>query len=83
MFQSAAITNYLQDFTTISTSLTMPVLVLIGHDDYVVGPDHYKSFHFPHQQVIVLSGKHFVLIENPKETNQAIRSFVHKLPRKD
>ena len=61
----------------------MPVLVLIGHDDYVVGPNHYKSSHFPHQQVIVLSGKHFVLIENPKETNQAIRSFVHKLPRKD
>ena len=82
LFQSAAITDYLQDFAATSTSLEMPVLVLSGREDYVVGPDHYKSFHFPHQQVVVLPGKHFVLVENPKETTQAIKAFVRKLPRK-
>ena len=58
----------------------MPVLVLIGHDDYVVGPDYYKSFHFPHQQVIVLSGKHLVLIENPKRPTKPFEVLCTNCP---
>lgn len=82
LFQSGAITGYLQDFAVASASLNMPVLVLSGREDYVTGPDHYKSFRFPHQQVVVLPGKHVGMIENPKETNRAIKAFVQKLPRK-
>lgn len=81
LFQSGAITGYLQDFAAASASLNMPVLVLTGREDYVVGPNHYKSFRFPHQQVVVLPGKHVGMVENPKETNAAIKAFVQKLPR--
>lgn len=73
--QSAAIADYVQDFTPKSAKLLMPVLVVTGRDDYVVGPDQYKSFRFPRQQVITLPGKHFTFLENPKEFNQALTSF--------
>ena len=51
------------------------MLVVTGRDDYVVGPDQYKSFRFPHQQVITLPGKHFIFLENPKEFNHALTRF--------
>ncbi|WP_078010824.1 alpha/beta fold hydrolase [Hymenobacter sp. CRA2] len=74
--------EYLQDFTPASASLRMPVLVISGKDDYVTGPEHYKSFRFPNQQVVVLPGKHYPFLENPREFQQAVAAFVRKLPRK-
>jgi proline iminopeptidase len=80
--QSAAITDYVQNFTPKSAKLLMPVLVVTGRDDYVVGPDQYKFFRFPHQQVISLPGKHFTFLENPKEFNQALTRFAAGLASK-
>jgi proline iminopeptidase len=80
--QSAAITDYVQDFTPKSAKLLMPVLVVTGRDDYVVGPDQYKFFRFPHQQVISLPSKHFTFLENPKEFNQALTRFAAGLASK-
>ncbi|GAB2944330.1 alpha/beta hydrolase [Hymenobacter coalescens] len=74
--------EYLQDFTPASAGLRMPVLVLSGKDDYVTGPEHYKSFRFPQQQVVQLPGKHYPFQENPAEFQQAVTAFVRKLPRK-
>ncbi|MCC3156232.1 alpha/beta hydrolase [Hymenobacter sp. 15J16-1T3B] len=74
--------EYLQDFTAASAQLKMPVLVVSGREDYVTGPDHYKSFRFPNQQAVVLPGKHYPFQESPKEFQQAVSSFVRKLPRK-
>ncbi|KAA9333000.1 alpha/beta hydrolase [Hymenobacter busanensis] len=74
--------EYLGDFTPASAKLTMPVLVLTGREDYVTGPEHYKTFRFPNQQAVVLPGKHYPFLENPKEFNQAVAGFVRKLPRK-
>jgi proline iminopeptidase len=80
--QSAAIADYVQDFTPKSAKLLMPVLVVTGREDYVVGPDQYKSFRFPHQQVVILPGKHFTFLENPKEFNQALTRFAAGLATK-
>jgi proline iminopeptidase len=77
--QSAAIADYVQDFTPQSAKLRMPVLVVTGREDYVVGPDQYKSFRFPHQQVVILPGKHFTFLENPQEFNQALTRFAVEL----
>lgn len=74
--------EYVQDFTAASAKLTMPVLVLSGREDYVTGPEHYKSFRFPNQQVVVLPGRHYPFQENAKEFQQAVAVFVRKLPRK-
>jgi proline iminopeptidase len=80
--QSAAIADYVQDLTPKSAQLRMPVLVVTGREDYVVGPDQYKSFRFPHQEVVVLPGKHFTFLENPKEFNQALARFAAGLAAK-
>lgn len=74
--------EYVQDFTAASAKLTMPVLVLSGREDYVTGPEHYKSFRFPNQQAVVLPGRHYPFQENAKEFQQAVTAFVRKLPRK-
>jgi proline iminopeptidase len=74
--------EYLQDLTAAAATVRVPVLVLTGKDDYVTGPEHYKSFRFPQQQVVVLPGKHYPFQENPKEFQQAVAAFVRKLPRK-
>ena len=80
--QSAAIMDYAQDFTPASAKLLMPVLIVTGQDDYVVGPDQYKSFRFPHQQVVVVAGKHFAMLENSKAFDEALTHFAHQLTLK-
>ncbi|WP_303311815.1 alpha/beta fold hydrolase [Hymenobacter sp. BT730] len=74
--------RYVQDFTPATASLTMPVLVLTGQRDYMTGPEHYKSFQFPQQRVVILPGRHTPFLDNPKEFNQAVQGFVRKLPRR-
>ncbi|TGE26757.1 alpha/beta fold hydrolase [Hymenobacter metallicola] len=82
IFQGPAIQTYTQDMTPATATLKMPVLVISGRDDYMVGPDHYKSFHFPNQQNVVVPGKHYALLESPTEFKQAVAAFAKKLPRK-
>ncbi|UOQ54006.1 alpha/beta fold hydrolase [Hymenobacter cellulosivorans] len=82
LFQGPAIQGYVQDMTPATAALKMPVLVVSGRDDYMVGPDHYKSFRFPNQQAVVVPGRHYALIESPAEFNQALITFIKKLPRK-
>ncbi|UOQ73286.1 alpha/beta fold hydrolase [Hymenobacter cellulosilyticus] len=82
LFQGPAIQGYVQDMTPGTAALKMPVLVIAGRDDYMVGPDHHKSFRFPSLQVVEVPGKHYSLLENPTEVKQALAAFVKKLPRK-
>jgi proline iminopeptidase len=72
--------DYGQDFAPATAGLTMPVLVLAGHDDYTAGPRAYRDFRFPRQQVVVLPGLHNLLQEQPAATTQAVRTFVAALP---
>jgi proline iminopeptidase len=78
LYQPGVIDGYLQDFTTTSGQLTMPVLVLPGQQDKVTGPAHHQSFRFPKQQVVVMPGGHYSFFENPREFAQALAAFNRK-----
>ena len=80
LYTPGVIDGYLEDFTTASRRLTMPVLVLPGQADDVTGPQ-YQSFHFPHQRVVLIPGKHYALLENPREVSTALAAFARELPR--
>lgn len=80
LYEPGVIDGYLEDFTATSSRLTMPVLVLPGQADDVTGPQ-YQSFHFPHQRVVLIPGKHYALLENPREVSTALAAFAHQLPR--
>ncbi|OGX83320.1 alpha/beta fold hydrolase [Hymenobacter coccineus] len=72
--------EYGQDYAPATAALAMPVLVLAGHDDYTAGPRHYRTFRFPHQQVVVLPGRHNSLTEQPAAAQRAVRTFASALP---
>ncbi|MFD2722101.1 alpha/beta fold hydrolase [Hymenobacter monticola] len=78
LYRPGVINGYLEDFTAATPRLTMPVLVLPGQSDDVTGPQH-QSFRFPHQRVLPLPGKHFVLLENQQGVSQALATFSRQL----
>lgn len=79
VFQSGAIGTYVADMTPATANLTMPVLVISGKEDYLVGVDQYKKFRFPDETVVVVPGRHFSMIEQPREVNSALGQFAQKL----
>ncbi len=79
MFQQPG--AYLLDYTPATAALTMPVLVLTGQQDYLTGPDHYRSFRFPHQTNVVLPGRHTPFVDDLPAMSTAIHGFVRRLPR--
>ncbi|WP_288380622.1 alpha/beta fold hydrolase [uncultured Massilia sp.] len=81
LFSSGAIAAYLEDLAPATAALGMPVLVVSGKEDYVVGPEHYKTFRFPKQQVLLVPGRHFSMIEQPAEVDKALAGFAASLPR--
>ena len=80
LYSPGVIDGYLEDFTAATPRLLMPVLVLPGQADDVTGPQH-QAFRFPHQQVVMMPGRHNALLENPQETGAALADFAHRLPR--
>lgn len=81
LFQSPAIVAYVEDVTPASAALTMPVLVISGKDDHMIGPDHHKAFRFPNQKVVLVPGKHFSMIEQPAEVGTALEAFAAMLTK--
>jgi len=79
LFSSGAIANYLEDMAPGTAGLTMPVLVVSGKEDHVSGVDHYKSFRFPRQQVVLVPGRHFSMLEQPAEVSKALDRFAAAL----
>lgn len=81
LFSSGAIAGYLEDLTPATAALSMPVLVVSGREDHVVGPAHYQSFRFPRQQVVTVPGRHFSMIEQAAEVDLALAGFAVALPK--
>ncbi|MEJ7804878.1 MAG: alpha/beta hydrolase [Telluria sp.] len=79
VFQSGAITTYVDDWTPATAALTMPVLVISGKEDHLVGAEHYKAFRFPQQQVVLVPGRHFSMVEHPDEVGKALAGFAARL----
>ena len=80
LYAPGVIDGYLEDFTAATPRLLMPVLVLPGQADDVTGPQH-QAFRFPHQQVVLMPGRHNALLENPQEIGAALAAFARRLPR--
>ena len=80
-YAPGVIDGYLEDLAVASSRLAMPVLVLPGQADNVTGPQ-YQSFHFQHQRVVLMPGKHYFLLKNPREVSQALAAFVRQLPHR-
>jgi proline iminopeptidase len=68
--------EYWNDFTPLTSSIKCPVLVVTGDKDYAIGPDHYKSFHFPHQTIIHYIGGHASFQEEPQWYAEKIMAFI-------
>ena len=80
LYSPGVIDGYLEDFTAATPRLLMPVLVLPGQADDVTGPQH-QAFRFPHQQVVVMPGRHNALFESPQEVRTALAGFSRRLAR--
>ncbi|MCA1855062.1 alpha/beta hydrolase [Massilia oculi] len=79
LFASGAIAGYAHDMAPATAGLAMPVLVISGKEDHVSGAEHYRSFRFPRQQVVLVPGRHFSMIEQPAEVGRALDGFAASL----
>ncbi len=67
---------YFSDFTKETSAVNVPVLVISGTKDNNIGPDHYKLFRFPNQQVKIIDGGHVLYFEKNDAFKKAIFDFV-------
>jgi proline iminopeptidase len=70
------IPDYLRDFTKATANVNVPVLVITGTADHNIGPDHYKLFRFPNQQVKIIKGGHVLYYENNDAFANAVFGFI-------
>ena len=73
------VADYWKDFTPLTTAIKCPVFVMTGNKDYAIGPDHYKSFHFPHQTVVHYIGGHAPFQEEPQWYSEKIINYITKI----
>ncbi|MEX6690235.1 alpha/beta hydrolase [Danxiaibacter flavus] len=71
-----AMPGYFGDFTKATSGVNVPVLVISGTRDHNIGPDHYKLFKFPNQQIKIIEGGHVLYYENNAVFKKAIFDFV-------
>lgn len=67
---------YFTDFSLLTRSVKMPVLVITGDQDNAIGPDHYLSFHFPFATIVHYIGGHFPFQEEPQWFAEHISRFL-------
>jgi proline iminopeptidase len=69
--------KYYADYTLITHSINIPVLVITGETDYAGGIDHYRSFRFPKQTVKALPGGHLPYYDQTDLFVRTINDFVN------
>ncbi|WP_121353875.1 alpha/beta fold hydrolase [Flavisolibacter nicotianae] len=74
--QCWSIPAYWKDYTPQTARIKCPVFVMTGDQDYAIGPDHYKSFRFPHQTVVHYIGGHAPFQEEPQWYAEKILAFL-------
>ncbi|MDW9380416.1 alpha/beta hydrolase [Chryseobacterium sp. JV558] len=68
--------EYYVDYAPITKDIHVPVLIITGKKDKAVGTQHYKTFQFPNQKVVVIDGGHLLYYEKNKEFVTAVTHFV-------
>lgn len=71
--------EYGEDFRPLTSAIKVPVLYLYGRQDYAVGPDHYKTLHFPNAVVLGADCGHIVFLEEPAVFAEALDKFCQLL----
>ena len=71
--------EYGEDFRSLTSAIKVPVLYLYGRQDYAVGPDHYKTLHFPNAIVLGADCGHMVFLEEPAVFVEALDKFCQLL----
>ena len=71
--------EYFKNYFNLTKEITVPVLVITGDEDYVVGPNHYKNFMFPNKKVKIMKGKHMLYLENNEEFKLVVKEFIESL----
>ena len=71
--------EYGEDFRPLTSAIKVPVLYLYGRQDYAVGPDHYKTLHFPNAVVLGADCGHMVFLEEPAVFAEALDKFCQLL----
>ena len=67
---------YFSDFTKETVSIKVPTLIISGTKDNNIGPEHYKLFKFPNQEVKIIKGGHILYYEQNKEFKDTVEAFV-------
>lgn len=70
---------YFNDFTKETASIKVPTLIISGTKDNNIGPEHYRLFKFPNQEVKIINGGHILYYEQNKEFKNTIQKFVQKV----
>jgi proline iminopeptidase len=68
--------DYWKDYSPHTARIACPVLVMTGDRDYAIGPDHFKSFRFPHQTIVHYIGGHAPFQEEPQWFSEKILAFL-------
>lgn len=67
--------EYFKDYYPLTATIKAPALIINGTKDHAVGPDHYKLYKFPNQQVVQINGGHMLYYENNKAFTDAVWRF--------
>ncbi|KAF2336522.1 alpha/beta fold hydrolase [Flavobacterium daemonense] len=70
---------YFGDFTKETALIKVPTLIISGTKDNNIGPDHYRSFKFPNQEVKIINGGHILYYEKNQEFKNAVQGFVQRV----
>ena len=70
---------YFSDFTKETASIKIPTLIISGTKDNNIGPEHYRLFKFPNQEVKIINGGHILYYEQNKEFKNIVEKFVQKV----
>jgi len=68
--------EYHKDFTNLTKTIELPVLIITGKKDYAIGVNHYKAFLFPNKKVVKINGGHVLYYEQNKDFANAVFSFI-------
>ena len=79
-FGSAAlrIKDYSKNFRPATKDIRMPVLFFYGKQDWMIGPTHYQSVHFPNAIMWASEVGHVASLENKADLQLAISSYKNK-----
>ena len=70
--------EYFGDFTPLTRTVKVPVLVFSGKTDYAIGPEHYKLIQFPSQMLVRADCGHLPFLEARQELENAITQYLNK-----